>query len=187
MASSCFWLIIMRLISVFNLRIFNFSGVSPMAPSDTDSATATVTVNQYVSITLTDYGTSGLDFESLDPNTSNNPEKEQGASTGAVKVKNDDVSNVQVNLYVMADQFCTDYSTCSGISPEYKFAVTNVKYHTSDASGSATAFTTANTYVDTLVDLAVGGSQDLWYWIDIPGGQVADVYNSSFGFKGDTA
>ncbi len=168
----------MQKIALLVIALLLLSGFA-MSVSDEDSASASVTVNQFVSITLTDYGTSGLDFQSLNPGTNDNPEKDQNADSGAVGVANDAISNVTVNLYVKGDNFCTDYPTCAGDT----IAVTYVEYNAASTT-PGTGLTAS--YVDTTVDLAPSASQDLWYWIDVPSGQAAGSYSSSFAFKGDT-
>lgn len=148
-----------------------------MSISDEETASASVTVNEYVSITLTDLNASGIDFSSLDPGTTNNP-ADQNATDGTVRITNDSVSNVDVNIYVKGDDFVSGSNTIAVDG--------NVTYNkTSSQTGELTL---ANTYGTALeIGVAPNSSIDVWFWLDIPSSQTAGSYTSTFSFKGDTA
>ena len=63
-----------------------------------DTQTASVTVNTYISATVTDAGSAGINFGSLDPGTSDNAEADQGAGAGAINLTVGSETNVVVKI-----------------------------------------------------------------------------------------
>lgn len=142
--------------------------------SDEKTATASVEVNEYLSITVTDNGAAGINFGSLNPGENDTPEIAQNG-TGAVTITNDSISNVDVNFYVKGNDF-----TGAGT-----LAASNVTYN--DSNSQTGELTLANAYGSALQSgVSPGNSAGAWFWLDVPLGQTAGSYNSTFYFKGDT-
>lgn len=143
-----------------------------MAVSDT--VPASVTVSEYISFTVTDNGAAGLQFGSLDPGTTNEPEAAQNG-TGAVTLTVAAETNVGCDIQVKATDFT--YST-------YTIAITYAKYGITSTLGTATAFAAADTYytLDTSTALAAK-TVDVWHWLSIPSVQEAGSYSSTFTYQ----
>jgi len=135
---------------------------------------ATVTVNEYISFTVTDPGATGLVFGSLDPGDDDQPEAAQNSS-GAVTLTVAAETNVDCNIQVKA----TDFTGTGGT-----LAITNAKYGITSVLGSAIAFVAADTYY-TLDTSSAGTAKivDVWHWLTIPSGQVAGSYSSTFTYQ----
>jgi cysteine-rich repeat protein len=147
--------------------------------------TATVTINEFIDVTLTDRGPAGFDFGNIDPNTINNKEAAQtdGAASvlPAVEVTNEATSNVDAEISLKG----TDFTGAGTI------AVTNVAYDDDGAvdegtdSGTLPQNDLTSTYPGSAyATLSPGSSVDIWFWFDAPGSQTAGSYSSTFTFQG---
>ena len=77
--------------------------VAPVTAAE-GTADASVTVNEYISFSVTDNGAAGLDFGSQDANTANVPEAAQpGSSAVTLTVGNE--TNTDVEIYLMGSDF----------------------------------------------------------------------------------
>jgi len=149
---------------------------------------ASVTVNEFVSITLTDAGATGVIFGSSDPGVDNNPDAAQDTAqvTPAISVKNDAISNVNVNVDVKGTVFTGD--------PSGSMVVGQATYDddgTADQDGSETGeveTTLTTTYPGSSYYPAVApdSSVGFWFFLDIPSGQTAATYSSTFTFQGSS-
>ncbi|MEW6295189.1 MAG: hypothetical protein AB1467_02735 [Candidatus Diapherotrites archaeon] len=149
------------------------SGIAMAPTTDEETATASVTVNTFVSITLTDLNQLGIAFGGLDPGASNRP-ADQNAGNGTVRITNDLVSNKTIDLY----KYGTNFTGAGTIT------ISNVQYDTDNNVLAPAPVTMPSAYTDTLIDLAPGSSQEFWYWINIPSSQTAGAYTSTFYYKG---
>jgi hypothetical protein len=138
------------------------------APAMADDFTASVTVNTYASVTITDNGASGLAFGSLDPGT----DKQAEAASPSVSVTTSSENNVDIAISISGTNF-SDGGTNS-------FAVSNAFYNTTDVSGSAVAMSTTPTQVGS--DLTPGDGMDIYHWLTIPANQAAASYSSTFTY-----
>ncbi len=151
-----------------------------IAPTfEEDVATATVTVNSFVDITIADNGAAGLSFGSLDPGTNNNPEAAQNG-VGAVNFTVQSTTNKNpVNVKLNATNFTSGATTFNGnVTADDDNAIDN-------ATETGAAQLQLTTTLQTFKTLSPGASTGIWYWIDIPSGQAALSYTSTFGFRGD--
>lgn len=154
------------------------------ATSEVASASASVTVNQFVDITLTDAAPGGFSFGG-DPGTANNAEASQDGVTPAATVTREATSNVDVNVRLKG----TDFTGAAGT-----IAVINVAYDddglvdelpgepslaqndmTTDYPGAAYATLTSGS-----------PSVKIWFWLDISSRQAAGNYASTFSFEGNS-
>lgn len=130
--------------------------------------TATVTVTEYINFTITDYSPDGLQFGSLDPGDTDQPEANEPAVTLTVGSE----TNVNCNIQVKG----TDFGGAGTIG------ITNAKWDDdSDVSG-ATPMTTTYVTIDSST-AGVAKTVDVWHWLSIPGGQAAGSYSSIFYYQ----
>lgn len=156
--------------------------------TDEESASASVTVNQFISITLVDAGSAGFSFGSLNPGIVNSNESAQVAGvssiTSAANVTNDAVSNVNANITLKGTDFTVDGNT---------LLISNVTYDDDGAvdQGAETLLAQANlttAYPGVAYKvLAPDKSLALWFWLDVPSAQSAGSYTSTFSFRGSTS
>lgn len=177
--------LIFGFVGVFLLMLgLNMSLIS--APTfEESSAPASVTVNEFVDITLTDAGAAGFAFGSLDPGILNKNETAQsdGANSPAATVTREITSNVNVLVRLQGADFTSGGNT---------LAVTNVSY---DDDGAVDQGIDSGIYAQTNLTITypvgawatlTSGSPNVnvWFWLDVPSGQAAGSYSSTFSFKG---
>ena len=129
---------------------------------------ASVTVSQFMSITITDAGTGGIHFGSLSTGTSNNPDTDSNNVTPSITV-GVDTGSVNVDLKIKGTDFGTG------------FAVTNAKYSLTYADAKVALSTT---YTAFATDVPATGAATLWHWLDVPvSGVAAGAYSSNFSYQ----
>jgi len=139
-----------------------------------DSKPATVTVNEYISFTVTDPGDAGIDFGSLDHGTSDNPEAAQNGS-GAVTLAVAAETNVDCNVQIKASGDFSDGAT-------HTIALSNAKWDKDNAVAGATTMTVTYANVGTST-AGTAYSQDVWHWLTIPSGQYAGDYTTTYYYQ----
>ena len=151
-----------------------------MAAPVEQQETASVTVSEYISATVTDYGDDGINFASLTPGSSDNAEADQTSSTGAVQVGVGAETNVVCKIGVKGSG---DFSDAGSNSMALSQAVWDLDNAAADATGMAI------TYAQVGSDTTAGSAttQEIWHWISIPNGQAAAAYTATFYYKADTA
>lgn len=137
---------------------------------------ASVTVNEFISFTITDNGATGINFDSVDPGTTDNPEFAQTASLGAVTLAIGAETNVDGVIETKGGADFSDGAT-------HTIPIGNGKWHDSDDKASGTAMTT--TYATVATFTAAGGaiSVDVWHWLTIDSGQTAGTYTTDFFYQ----
>jgi len=185
--------IFLTIIAIMSLVLMSFAVFG--ATSEEASASASVTVNTFVDITLTDTAGGGFIFGSLDPGTTNNKEAAQTdgntSTTGAATITRETTSNVDVLIRLKGDDFTVGSDT---------LAVTNVDYDDDGGvdqgvdSGTYTQETLSTTYPsgagtnDPWATLTSGSpTVKVWFWLDVPTAQAAGSYSSTFAFEGNSA
>jgi hypothetical protein len=147
------------------------------SPSGADDYPGTETI----SFTLADYGTTGIDFGSLNAGTNDNP-ADQGTTTGTVTLQIGSETNVDVIVQLKGTDF-SDGGTNT-------IAVTNVKYDddnspnqgggdTGESEGSLT--TSYATWYS--VSAYTADNTECFHWISIPTPQAAGDYTSTFTYQ----
>jgi len=157
-----------------------------LAAVDTQTAGASVTVNEFVSITLTDPGDSGVNFGSSNPGVDNNPDAAQDTAqvTPAITVTNDDISNVNVNVDVKGIDFAG--------TPSGTITVGQATYDDDGTADEGSETGQAETVLATAYGssyhaaVAPSSSVGFWFFLDIPSGQTAATYSSTLTFQGST-
>ncbi len=138
--------------------------VGVMGANEEATGTATVTVNEFVDITLG--GAVAITFGSLDPGTSDN-----AATGGAVTITIEPTTNIVTDTFLRGD----DWSSPTTL------AINNVKYGDNSALNAtmSTAYAAANNGYFEDVACPCGGSavvKNVYHWLNVPSGQQAGSY-----------
>ncbi len=163
------------------LVLASFFAVPVLAPTfEEATATASVTVNTFIDITITDRGAAGINFGSLDPATNNNPEAAQTGLLGAVNFSVESTTNKNpTNVKLNASSFSGGAGSFDGNVTADDDATPDQGVETGAAQLQLT------TTMQTLKSLAPGASTEIWYWMDVPVSQATGSYTATFGFRGD--
>lgn len=140
------------------------------------SEEASVTVNEFISFTITDNGATGINFGPVAPGTPDSPEVAQTGVLGAVTLAIGAETNVDGVIETKGDADFSDGAT-------HTIPIGNGKWHDSDDKASGTAMTT--TYATVATFTAAGGamSVDVWHWLTIDSGQTAGTYTTDFFYQ----
>jgi len=133
---------------------------------------ATVTVNSYASVTISACA-DPLSFGSGDPGATDLAVSCQTATTPAISVTNDPVSNQDITVETKGTDFTYD---------TYTIAVSNIEFDKSNAKSSPTVLST--TYQTSSTGVSPGTTVGIWYWLDIPNGQAAGDYSGTLSVRG---
>jgi hypothetical protein len=137
---------------------------------------ASVTVNTYISATITDAGAAGINFGALNPGTTNNPEAAQNG-LGAINITVAAETNVVCKIGIKGDDPFSDGGSNS-------FALSNAQWKTSNTP-PGTSMTTSYAQIGTDTTPGTARSQEVWHWINIPANQAPAVYTTTFYYKAD--
>lgn len=140
-----------------------------------DTKTATVTVKEFISFTVTDYGDAGINFGNLDPGTNDNAEAAQAPTTGAIKLTVGAETNANCNIQIKGSGDFSDGGTNT-------FALSNAKWDKDNVVTGATTMTITYATVDTSTK-GVEKNVDVWHWVSIPSGQYATTYTTTFYYQ----
>ena len=161
-----------RAVSILAIAALLVASVSIPCIADEDATLpASVTVSEYISITITDNGTAGINFGTLDPGTYDNLEIDSNSVNASLRITVDADSNTNVDLQISG----TDFIPVS-------FTVDNAKYSTT-IGGTKVAMSTANTTIVGADDMAPGEYVNIWHWLDVPASLSAGTYGSTFSYK----
>jgi len=138
------------------------------------SEEASVTVNEYISFTVTDNGATGIVFGSLDQATSDNPEAAQNGA-GAVTLSVATETNVDCVIETKGSADFSDGAT-------HTIPLSNAKWDTDNAVAGATTMTTSYATIDTST-AGVLKSVEVYHWLSIPSGQYAATYTTNFFYQ----
>jgi len=155
-----------------------------MAVLDEASAGASVTVNTFVSITLTDAGSPGVNFISSNPGDNDVNDTAQTNAVPAIRVTNDAISNVNVKVDVKGTDFADNGNNF--VAGQATYDDDGAATEVSETGKVETAL--ANTYPGTGYYTAITptSSADFWFFLDIPSGQAAGTYSNTLTFRGDS-
>ena len=128
---------------------------------------ASVSVDQLISITLTDAGTSGINFGSVTPPITGVGDTDQSDGTPAVGVKVESETNVNVDLGIKG--------AATGA-----LALSNWKYSTTFA-GTKTSLPVSYAAFDT--DVTPGTSSPVYHWVDVPSGTASGSQGCTVSYK----
>jgi hypothetical protein len=137
---------------------------------------ASVTVNTYISATITDRGAGGINFGALNPGTTDNPELAQDG-LGAINITVAAETNVVCKIGLKGSG---DFS-----GGGHSFALGNAKWNTDNTTAGATDMTIPYAQIGTDTTPATARSQEVWHWISIPANQQPAIYGTTFYYKAD--
>ena len=130
--------------------------------------TASVTVGETMSITLTDAGTAGINFGSQAPPVTGAGDVSQNSTTPAIKVVVAPETNVQVDIGI------------KGVLASGTLALTNWKYSTT--FGGAQLSIPA-TYTKIYGPVNASSESDVFHWIDVPTGTASGSHTITVTYK----
>ncbi|MGQ9556274.1 MAG: hypothetical protein ACUVWR_19405 [Anaerolineae bacterium] len=165
------------LISLLLVAILAALVALPATAADPITKTATVTVNEVINFSVTDESAEGINFGNPSAGSNNNPEQAQVASQGGAAVilivHND--TNVNCSIQMKGGG---DFTNGNGGS----IPLSKVKWNTSNTWSGAPIMPTDYYTVGTSTAGAQRGVE-VWYWLDVPTGQQAGVYTTTFYYR----
>ena len=158
-------------ILILILAIFAFGAISEEA-----GASASITVNTFVDITIADRGAGGINFGSLDPGTTDNKEVAQNG-LGAINFSVEKTTNINpVNVKLRGNNF----NETGGIT------IIDISNAIADDDNILTSGNiTLSTTFKILKTLAPDTDTEIYFFLDVPTAQKAASYSSTFYFQGD--
>jgi hypothetical protein len=141
---------------------------------------ASVTVNTYISATITDRGGAGINFGPVNPGTTNNAELAQTGLLGAINITVAVETNVACKIGIRGSGTFSDGGSNS-------FALSNAIYDVDNTPVGATTMDTLYAQIGTDTTPGTERSQELWHWIGIPANQPPAIYTTTFYYKADQA
>ena len=145
---------------------------APAMAAETQDASASVTVNTYISITIADEGSNGIAFGSLDPGATNQGDADQLDGTPSVVISTGSENNVNVDLQISGTNF-----TKGGDS----FNINNASYSGTFA-GSKTALSGTDTDIVHGTNVAAGQDVDMYQWLTVPASTPPGTYSSTWTY-----
>ena len=161
-----------RLLISLTLALMLMAIMAVPAMAAEDSLSASVTVNEVISVTISDAGSNGVQFGSLDPGTSDSPDIDQStdnSDTPAVTVAINVGTNVAVDVSLKGTDFDATVPITGGSWAE----------ETYDAAKSY--MTTS--YQVVAGNLAPGQSVELWHFLTVPAGAAAGTFSSTYTYQ----
>ena len=142
----------------------------PAMAAEEGTLPASVSVNEVISITLTDEAPDGITFGAVDQSSTGNSDQVTGGfsdTKGSVTVAVDSGTNVNVDMKISGTDFDTSWP------------ISNAKYSLTHTDTKVAMSTTPTVFASNVVP---GGSQMLWHWLDVPSGITAGDYSSTFTY-----
>jgi hypothetical protein len=166
-----------RIISILAIAALLVASIAvPCVAATQEDIPASVTVSEYISITISDTEPEGINFGTLNPGTTDNIEENSGEFTPSLSITVEPDSNANVNLLISG----TDFDDDGG----HTFAITNAKYSTTHA-GTPIPMSDTDTLIVDAENLAPNTTVELWHWLDVPGGITSGDYGSMFSYSAE--
>lgn len=148
-----------------------------MAAEDTATSIASVTINEIVSVTLADPSSDGVNFGSVNGDTTGNPDLDNNSAAGyAIQVQVGSETNVNVSVNIKGG----DFTNGSGGT----IYISNAYFSTLNEYGGAI---TMDTLYQPLGSVSTGGGNvDVFHWLDIPSATAPGTYQSTFTYQATT-
>lgn len=163
------------LISLLLVAILVAVVVLPAMAADPITKTASVAINEIINFTITDRGDEGINFGSPTSGMNNWPERAQLGGEAAITLIVNSDTNVNCSIQTRGSG---PFSNGNGGS----IPLANAKWNTSDTHSGATGMTTSYAPIGESTPGSTRGI-DVWYWLDIPTGQQAGVYTTTFYYQ----
>ena len=146
----------------------------PAVAQDEKSLTASVTVTDYINLTITDLPDPGINFGSVSAGSDNVSELAQNGA-GAVTLTVESDTNVNCNVQIMGSGDFDDGDSHTLLLSNAKWSVTD---NVSDSTPMSTTYSTIGTstaYVEEVVEV--------WHWLSVPNDQYAATYSTTFYYR----
>jgi len=187
------------LLMAASLLLFSSGGFTGFATTDSQSTTANVSINKNVAIGLTTNLSAGIIFGAVNPGTNNNNASGNynttRNATGSVSMQNisvDSTTNTGIDICIYDNDNLTNISGASTATvPNINFLF-NASNYTVNAPtnntpqnpllSSGKAIDTARYYIPEANDSTAGLVLSLRFWLTIPSGQRAGIYNNTIYF-----
>lgn len=115
---------------------------------------ASVHVNSYISLTITDQSTAGINFGNVDPNTVGNPDEDQSDSNYSVRLS---VGSETTKATVTLQEQITTWTGSADLT---------AYWNTSNTTTGQTQYTTGSSG-NIATGFAKGNDKDLWNFLDV--------------------
>ena len=150
------------------------------APTSTASTTSNVTVNTYVSISLTNTLQGGVQFGNLNPGTTNSSSTTCAGLACNITVSVD--SNVNVDLKIKDNAPLTSGSN----------TIPNSGYYFNTSATAQPVLPAQSSLDTTYYEFATGvsgtnGVSVIQFWLNVPSTQAPGTYNNTISFCGEEA
>lgn len=142
-----------------------------MAAADEYPLEATVTINEYISSTIS----GAIDFGPLDPGEVDQPAQGQSSDNGTVIITVEAETNVLCDIDINGSGDFSDGT--------HSFALGNAKWDVDNDVPGATAMTLIYANIGQFTTPGTAEDFNVWHWISIPNGQVAGNYDTDFSYR----
>ena len=145
------------------------------ATEDVENVSSTATINKQVAIGVSAELAAGIAFGSLDPDTANNADSDNGANNG---ITADSANNINIDLCIRVN---------ANISKDASNNIPSMNYTWFD--NSSTTVTNNETSINASyqkgfnTDIAASATSYWGLWLDVPATQTAGSYNNTVQFK----
>ncbi len=147
----------------------------PVAAQNPVPKTASVTINEIINFTVTDYGDPGVNFGTLMAGDQNKREEAQVANGGAVQLRVGAETNVACNVQMKGEG---DFRNSTGQS----IPLGNAKWNTTDSTSPSYPMTTSYATIFASTPGAVR-AESIYYWLSVPSSQAAGTYTTTFWYQ----
>jgi hypothetical protein len=161
-----------RVISIMAIAALLVASIAVPCIADSEyTRTASVEVSEFISITITDNGTAGINFGTVAPGSTDNPDIDSITDNATIRITVNSESNTNVDIQIYGTDFIPG-----------TFTIDNAKYSTT-IDGTKYAMSTTNTTIIGGDDIAPGEYVDIWHWLDVPSSVPAVSHSSTFSYK----
>lgn len=147
----------------------------PAVAQDEEYVTASVTVTEYINLTIADPIPPGVNFGDVSAGSANVSEVSQNATAGAVILTVHSDTNVDCNIQIMGSDNFTDGAGHELLLSNAKWSVTDNVSESTPMSAAYATIGTSTASVDAVVDV--------WHWLSIPSDQYAATYSATFYYR----
>ncbi|MBI4015631.1 MAG: hypothetical protein HY362_02850 [Candidatus Aenigmarchaeota archaeon] len=191
------------LLMAISLSLFSFGGkLTGFATTDTQSTTANVSINKFVALGITTNLSAGIAFGAVNPGTSNNNASGNynqtnyaGGNLSMYNISISSTTNVGVDICIYDNANLTNISggdTATIPNINFLFNASNYTVNAPSVTaprdpflGTGIAIDTAKKYIDGIGNDSVAGTViSFRFWLTIPSGQRAGIYNNTVNFLG---
>ena len=142
------------------------------ASAEEETVTASVTVNEVISVTISDADSDGVQFGSLDQGTPDSPDVAQSTSDSSAPAVTVAI-NVGTNVNVDVSLKGTDFDT--------SVPITGASWAEGAYDATKNYMTTSHQLVSG--DVAPGASVELWHFLTVPADAAVGTFSSTYTYQ----